>query len=127
MSPQAIPIVRLVVLVPESHADIVRESIGQTGAGKIGHYKYCSFSIKGVARFIPEEGAHPAIGQIGQLGKVEEEEIEVVCSENHVEVVIDAIRKVHPYDEIPIFTIPLTMRVIKNQTYQNPSITQYIP
>ena len=122
MSPQAIPIVRLVVLVPESHADIVRESIGQTGAGKIGHYKYCSFSIKGVARFIPEEGAHPAIGQIGQLGKVEEEEIEVVCSENHVEVVIDAIRKVHP-----IFTIPLTMRVIKNQTYQNPSITQYIP
>ena len=80
-----------------------------------------------MARFIPEEGAHPAIGQIGQLGKVEEEEIEVVCSENHVEVVIDAIRKVHPYDEIPIFTIPLTMRVIKNQSYQNPSITQYIP
>jgi hypothetical protein len=72
--------VKIVVFVPESYTDIVREAIGKAGAGKIGNYTHCGFSSKGVGRFKPEDGAHPAIGKVGKLESVQEERIEFVCA-----------------------------------------------
>src|SRR3989337_867821 len=92
--------VKLVVFVPETHADVVREAMGKAGAGLIGDYKYCSFSIKGVGRYIPLETAHPAIGEIGKLEAVNEERIETVCYKKDLNRVINAIKKVHPYEEV---------------------------
>ena len=59
--------VKLVVYVPETHADIVRKAMGDAGAGIVGDYKFCSFSVKGIGRFIPLSTAHPTIGSIGKL------------------------------------------------------------
>lgn len=92
--------VKIVVFVPESHADIVREAMALAGAGKIGNYTSCSFSTKGVGRFKPESGAHPSIGNIGQLESVAEEKIEMVCDRGIAKEVIEAIKKVHPYEEV---------------------------
>lgn len=50
---------KLVVYVPISHADQVREAIGNAGGGKLGKYSSCSFTVRGTGRFKPEEGAHP--------------------------------------------------------------------
>jgi hypothetical protein len=36
--------VKLVIFVPETHTDIVREAMGKAGAGKIGKYSFCTFS-----------------------------------------------------------------------------------
>ncbi|MFA5386273.1 MAG: hypothetical protein WC297_01155 [Candidatus Paceibacterota bacterium] len=94
--------VKIVVFVPESHADVVREAMGKTGAGKLGNYTFCSFSSKGVGRFRPEQGAHPAIGEIGKLESVNEERIEVICERSNLENVIKAIKSVHPYEEIAL-------------------------
>lgn len=91
---------KLVVFVPLDHADKVREAIGVAGGGKLGKYSFCSFSTKGTGRFLPEEGAKPAIGEVGKLEQVEEERIEVTCSEDVLDDVIVAIKKVHPYEEI---------------------------
>jgi hypothetical protein len=99
--------VKIVVFVPESHTDIVREAIGKAGAGKIGNYTHCSFSSKGVGRFKPEDGAHPAIGKVGKLESVQEERIEFVCDRNLVKDVVAAIKKVHPYEEIALDIYPL--------------------
>ncbi|MBU4142636.1 YqfO family protein [Patescibacteria group bacterium] len=99
--------VKIVVFVPESHADKVREAMGKAGAGKIGNYTYCSFSSKGVGRFQPEKGAHPAIGEVGKLESVQEERIEVVCDRNLVKKVIAAIKKAHPYEEVALDIYPL--------------------
>jgi hypothetical protein len=77
-------LVKLVVFVPESHADIVRDALGKAGAGKIGNYTFCSFSIKGVGRFKPADGANPAIGKVGEMEAVNEERIEVACYKNEV-------------------------------------------
>lgn len=95
-------IVKIVVFVPEKHADIVREAIGKAGAGKINNYTFCSFSSKGIGRFKPEEGAHPTIGEVGKLEAVEEERIEVVCERKILTSVIEAIKKVHPYEEVAL-------------------------
>lgn len=92
--------VKIVVFVPESHADIVREAMGAAGAGKIGNYTSCSFSSRGIGRFKPEEGAHPAIGEVGKFESVMEERIEVVCERDKIENIIKAIKKAHPYEEV---------------------------
>lgn len=99
--------VKIVVFVPESHVDIVREAMGKAGAGKIGNYTYCSFSSKGIGWFKPEEGAHPHIGEVGKFESVSEERIEVVCERDRVTDVIKAIKKVHPYEEIALDIYPL--------------------
>jgi len=90
---------KIVVFVPETHAEQLREAMGNAGAGQIGNYSHCTFSMKGVGRFRPNVGANPTIGEIGKLEAVEEERIETVCSEERLKDVLKAIRYAHPYEE----------------------------
>lgn len=98
--------VMLVTTVPESHADSVREAIGHAGAGKMGNYSYCSFSIKGMGRFMPNKGSNPFIGKNEVLEKVIEERIEVPCSRLVLDEVIKALKKSHPYEQPMIAVFP---------------------
>ena len=99
--------VKIVVFVPEVKANAVREAMSRAGAGKIGNYTFCSFSTKGIGRFKPEKGANPSIGQIGRLESVEEEKIEAICERSKLNEVVDAIKKVHPYEEVALDVYPL--------------------
>lgn len=100
-------IVKIVVFVPETHTDIVREAMGKAGAGVIGNYTNCTFSTKGVGRYKPMEGANPTIGEVGKFESVNEERIETVCSKDKVKEVIKAIKQVHPYEEVAFDIYPL--------------------
>ena len=91
---------KLVVNVPLTHADILREAIGDAGAGQIGNYSHCSFSIRGIGRFLPNEKAHPYIGEPNQPQSVEEEQIQVDVPSEKLKTVMDAIKSVHPYEEV---------------------------
>ncbi|MBI2409609.1 NGG1p interacting factor NIF3 [Candidatus Kaiserbacteria bacterium] len=91
---------KIVVYVPLTNTDSVREAIGTAGGGKLGKYSFCSFSTRGIGRFKPEEGAHPHIGTVGELEQVEEERIEVTCDSRVVGNVLAAIKRVHPYEEV---------------------------
>lgn len=99
---------KIVVYVPLTHTDKVREAIGNTGCGKLGKYTHCSFSTRGIGRFKPGEGANPHIGEVGKLEEVEEERVEVTCHNNVVKNVIEAIKRVHPYEEVAIDVYELT-------------------
>ncbi|MBS0615605.1 MAG: hypothetical protein JSR58_03515 [Verrucomicrobia bacterium] len=107
--------VTLVVTVPESHADQVRDAMGRAGAGQMGHYSHCSFSVKGTGRFLPMEGAKPAIGHPGTLETVAEERIETICAKDRLEQVIAAIKKAHPYEQTVIDIYPVYQMGIKTQ------------
>jgi len=99
--------VKIVVTVPVSHAEAVREAMGRAGAGRLGNYSFCSFSSRGEGRFKPERGAHPAIGTVGRLETVEEERIEAICDRAVLNEVVAAIRKAHPYEEPALDVYPL--------------------
>src|ERR1017187_6553329 len=101
--------VKFVVYVPETHADLVRETLGKLGAGTVGDYTYCSFSTKGIGRFLPADTAHPVIGEIGKLEAVAEEKIETVCDKDDLPRVIDAVNAVHPYEEVAYDVYPLVL------------------
>ena len=101
--------VKIVVSVSECHVDVVRDAIGKAGAGKIGNYGYCSYSVDGVGRYKPLEGAHPTIGEVGKLEEVIEERIECVCERSKAKEVIEAMKKVHPYEEVAFDIYPLIL------------------
>lgn len=98
---------KIVVFVPTKNAADLRKAMGEAGAGKVGDYSFSSFSVKGQGRFLPEQGANPTIGSVGKLEVVDEERIETVCKRELVKKVINAIRKVHPYEEIALDVYPV--------------------
>lgn len=98
---------KIVVTVSVADADKVRQAIGEAGGGKVGNYSFCSFSVRGTGRFLPGDGAHPAVGEVGKLESVEEERIEVNCADELVADVIAAIRRAHPYEEPAIDIYPI--------------------
>jgi len=42
-------------------------AIFAAGAGQIGEYSHCSWSVTGTGQFLPEDGAQPAIGSVGAV------------------------------------------------------------
>ncbi len=99
---------QLIVYVPETDAQKVRDAMALAGAGKIGAYDSCSFSVKGTGRFRPLEGSHPAIGSTDKLAEVGEERIEVlVPADVDLGDVLRAIKKAHPYEEPAIHVLPM--------------------
>jgi hypothetical protein len=100
-------IIKLVVFVPEENADELRQAIGEAGAGVIGNYSYCSYSVKGVGRFKPNEDANPHIGETGKLESVNEERIEVQCDKSDALKIVNAIKNAHPYEEVVVDIYPM--------------------
>lgn len=91
--------VKIVVHVPPENADEIRRVLGDGGAGIVGNYTHCSFSVRGTGRFTPAAGAIPTIGNVGKPEAVAEESIEVVCDRSDAKRIITAVKAAHPYEE----------------------------
>jgi hypothetical protein len=98
---------KIVVTVPETHADAVRKALGDAGAGVFGNYSHCSITTTVTGRWLAQAGANPHVGEVGKMEQTQEEKIEVVCSVEKVKEVIDAAKKVHPYDQPTFDVYPL--------------------
>ncbi len=98
---------KLVVYVPASHGNQIRQALAEAGAGWIGNYSHCSFSLKGDGRFQAETGTHPYLGQEGQVEEVQEERVETIVPQDLLSKVLEAIRDVHPYEEVAYDVFPL--------------------
>jgi dinuclear metal center YbgI/SA1388 family protein len=93
-----------VVFVPPENADGVREAMFGAGAGQIGDYSHCSWSVTGTGQFLPHHGASPAIGSVGTVERVTEERVEVIAPARLRGQLLAAMRAAHPYEE-PAFDI----------------------
>ena len=99
--------VKFVVFVPLSHADVVRQALGDAGAGKIGNYDFCSFSSRGTGRFRGNEKSNPSVGEANKHESSEEERIEVLLPREILKEVIEKVKNVHPYEEVAFDVYPL--------------------
>lgn len=99
--------VKIVTFTPLENADAVRDALGKAGAGQIGEYSFCSYSVIGKGRFTPSANASPHIGKVGNSEVVEEERIEVVCDRSKAKAVIEAMKSAHPYEEVAFDIYPL--------------------
>ena len=93
-----------VVYVPRENAEAVREAVFDAGAGHIGEYSHCSWSVSGIGQFLPHEGASPSVGSVGSVERVAEDRFEVVAPARARGAVLAAMRTAHPYEE-PAFDI----------------------
>ncbi|RKN86945.1 Nif3-like dinuclear metal center hexameric protein [Paenibacillus ginsengarvi] len=100
---------KLVVFVPESLQEPVREAMFAAGAGAIGHYSHCSFNISGTGTFLPQEGADPFIGKFGKLERVAEVRIETIVPASAEKKVVQAMLKAHPYEEVAYDLYPMDL------------------
>lgn len=98
---------KLVVFVPKTHVEQVREQIGIAGAGRIGQYDFCTFGTPGEGTFRALEGADPFLGKVGKLEKAEEIRLETILPIGFESKVLRALRKAHPYEEIAYDLYPV--------------------
>ncbi len=101
-------LVKLAVFVPSTHAEAVKKSMAEAGAGRIGNYDSCSFTISGKGAFRALEGSNPHVGDTdGQVESVEELRIEVEVARWNLPAVLRALQEAHPYDEVAYDIFPV--------------------
>lgn len=95
---------KIAFFVPVDHAATVKEAMFRAGGGKIGDYECCSFETLGIGQFRPLKGSNPFVGHVGEIEKVDELKVEMVCEDQFLRAVITAMKENHPY-EMPAYDI----------------------
>jgi len=95
---------KICVYVPEKSVETVKQALFDAGAGRIGNYDSCCWQTEGIGQFRPLAGSNPAIGSQGEVEFVREMKIELVCADELVAGVVQALRDSHPYEE-PAFDV----------------------
>lgn len=98
------PMDKLVVYVPLADADRLIDALAAAGAGAVGDYDRCAWTVEGAGTFRPLAGAHPTIGTSGRIEQVLEARVEMVVPTGRRREVIAALRTAHPYEE-PAFDL----------------------
>jgi dinuclear metal center YbgI/SA1388 family protein len=100
-------LVKVVVFAPPEAVEAVSRAMFQAGAGEIGDYRECSYSLNGQGQFIAPPEGRPYIGQAGQRSVVEELRIETLAPRARLSAVLSAINQAHPYEEPAVDVYPL--------------------
>ena len=90
---------KLCFFVPETHLEIVKNAVFDTGAGQIGDYDRCCWQTLGQGQFRPLAGSNPFLGQQGWVEQEPEYKVELVCEDHLIEAAIEALVNAHPYEE----------------------------
>ncbi|MBU5254999.1 hypothetical protein [Tissierella praeacuta] len=96
--------VKIEIYIPGEYVIELRDELNKSNACKVGDYDNCISvtNVRGYWR--PLEGANPYNGQVGEICEGEECKVEARCKIEYVKKAIEAIRKIHPYEE-PLFNI----------------------
>jgi dinuclear metal center YbgI/SA1388 family protein len=100
LSPKEGILRKLVTFCPVDKSEEVRSALFSAGAGNIGNYKECSFSIEGSGTFKAGENTHPYVGKKHTRHTEKEDKLEMIVSSSLQDKVIRALIKVHPYEEV---------------------------
>lgn len=100
LAPKSSLLRQLIVYVPLSHSEEVRNALFRAGAGEIGNYKECSFTSPGIGTFTPIKGAIPFSGEIGKASSSEEIRLEVIYPKQLERGILSTMMKHHPYEEV---------------------------
>src|SRR5690606_28179475 len=91
---------KLTTYAPLKDADQVKEALFAAGAGEIGNYTHCSYSLEGQGSFKAGNGANPTLGKIGHIHQERETQINVIYSFDREGKILKALFDSHPYEEV---------------------------
>lgn len=104
---------KLTTYVPIKNAVDLRDSLFKAGAGNIGNYDACSFSISGEGTFRGNENSNPTLGEKGVLHTEKEIQITVIFELKNEGHILKALKENHPYEEVAYEVITI------ENSYQN--------
>lgn len=98
--PKANNLKGLEVYVPVEHSEQLKEALFKAGAGNIGFYDECSFTINGSGTFKPNEGSNPFSGTKNIRENANENLITVIFENYKQNQILAAMKSAHPYEEV---------------------------
>lgn len=100
LAPKKSLLKKLVTFVPNDYLEKVRGALFNAGAGNIGNYDQCSFSLLGTGSFMGNENANPFIGKKGELSLENEIRLELIYESHREFSILSALKQNHPYEEV---------------------------
>jgi hypothetical protein len=98
---------KLEIFLPESHLKALQKALQEVDAGHIGKYDCCLSYSPVISCWRPLKGANPYLGSVGEISRESELKVEVTCRRERMEETVEAVKRVHPYEEPVIQVIPL--------------------
>jgi dinuclear metal center YbgI/SA1388 family protein len=100
LAPKKALLQQLSVFVPIAHKEKLLNALFAAGAGSIGNYSECSFSVVGEGSFKAMEGSTPFVGNMGERHLEVEEKIDVIFPAWKQHNIVQAMKTNHPYEEV---------------------------
>ena len=100
LSPKKEQLMKLVTYCPTADAPGLINGLFASGAGHIGSYSECSFSVSGTGTFLPGEDTNPHLGERGKRHSEPEDRIELILPAYLEQEVTAALKNYHPYEEV---------------------------
>ncbi|AYO57761.1 Nif3-like dinuclear metal center hexameric protein [Chryseobacterium sp. 6424] len=91
---------KLEVMVPEDYTEKVKTALFEAGAGNIGFYDECSFSLNGEGTFRPIAGSSPFSGSLNIRENAAEQMISVIFERHKKNNILKKMKAAHPYEEV---------------------------
>jgi dinuclear metal center YbgI/SA1388 family protein len=107
LSPAKNQLLKLITYVPDDHLDTVRSALFSAGAGVIGNYDQCSYSVSGAGTFRGNDESNPFVGLKGELHTEKEYRLETILPRHLSGSVVAALSGSHPYEEVAYDLVPL--------------------
>lgn len=98
---------KLEIFIPESHLSSLQQALREVDAGHIGRYDSCLSYSPVTSCWRPLPGSQPYLGREGELSTQQELKVEVTCRLQNLDRTLEAVKRVHPYEEPVINVIPL--------------------
>jgi dinuclear metal center YbgI/SA1388 family protein len=103
--------IKVVTFVPAEAVSTIIDTLSAAGAGHIGGYRECAFTVDGIGRFVAGDSTNPAVGRPGQGNAEPEVRVEMIAPRVRADVIVEALIAGHPYEQ-PAFDV---YPVVSNQ------------
>ncbi len=86
--------------VPADAKEKTKEALFNIGAGRFDNYECCSWETLGKGQFKPIDNANPTVGSLNKLEILDEYKVEMICSDELIELAVKTLKETHPYEEV---------------------------
>jgi dinuclear metal center YbgI/SA1388 family protein len=107
LEPKTGKLKKLYTYVPSANKDALLNALFAAGAGNIGNYSECSYSVDGIGTFKGNEDSNPVIGVRNSRSTEPEHKIEVIFPNYLESKILHALKANHPYEEVAYEVITL--------------------
>lgn len=102
-----ISFLKLEIFIPETHLGALQTVLREVDAGHIGSYDCCLSYSRVMSTWRPLAGTNPYSGKANTISFEPEVKVEVTIRADGLKKTMEAIKRVHPYEEPVINVIPL--------------------